>query len=1132
MNPRHLTPAAQDLSQGADRTVLGPDASRRTSLVDFALSRHLLELAVPVALAGTAIRWRLMNASLILNHFADRTIGISVARHIDVAQRTRLLFEALALLLGMTGLCLAATWLVARVLGRRWPSSLRRIRGALAPAHAMGAITIAALLFVPPTPESVGWVSTLLNGVALATLLASLRAFPRLSVSRGLSPVALNLALTTASWALAYTFVVEYMHRPALSLSLFVAGWGVTLPALLLLPRLVPHPRRLLIAALPFVIMPLIGFFAQEIGYAIFLRGGGTPTFRSLVGWLLCILAVAGLALGLFSQKTSWRLWPASRMWSRGVLPLALIGLAVVVAWVPAGSPYQLDLFHDGESALPAHQLFRFGAWPYLDIFPTHGLILSYLGGVVHWMLDGFVSGDAKIGLGRPLLYAVGGVSLYFLVRRVSASNLLAAFVVAVLPAPAVGAEYGFALLGLLALGTATAQGTRRAYARLGLALLAVVLFRIDSGLMLIAVASVMVVTIELSRLRTRRGALLADVLCPTVAPLALAVSGFAIALLVSRPNGWATLSVIREYLSLTFQSMSQGLPDLFSDRVSRPASHMALFFLPAISVILAGSLALHQLRSVSRGGHWIARDVILIALTGYNILVLTRALARHTEGEAGSVAGFSSAYSSVLVILLATRLAHKSRTFLSGVVAVLVVLQVLSGLPASGMLRDAMSAPARPSIERPARLSALSPRFPQPFWEAPFEMMRGFSESRLGPTGTFLDLSHEPLLYVALDRRFPGYIIPVLYASSERTQRLLVEQASHAATQFAVKLNSNWWSHVDLICDSMRSYRVHEFAATTFPVALSVGPFQVLSAEGARTMEDSPTLPVALPPPTATKHDLSMRSTRRGLLLTAGRDDPNVEIATPRLVLAAGQSMAVNFVLTAEHSGAAQVYFARVGEAFSEILSTPFQIKPGSERTRYRVVSPPFPTGSIIDRIRFDPPDAQNVLIERLSVASTAAFPRIDPSELAEVCEVGKLPWLWARYDPLRALERQGVEWDLVPALRTALRASAGEPLVLAPHSTIAMRGASWDSRTAGYLHLSARATDPGSLAVRYSKEEGGAQSGFGFDLVEGKNEYMVRVSGQWSWLGDRRPVEAFYLENRSEKPVEILAFDSRTAD
>jgi hypothetical protein len=44
--------------------------------------------------------------------------------------------------------------------------------------------------------------------------------------------------------------------------------------------------------------------------------------------------------------------------------------------------------------------------------------------------------------------------------------------------------------------------------------------------------------------------------------------------------------------------------------------------------------------------------------------------------------------------------------------------------------------------------------------------------------------------------------------------------------------------------------------------------------------------------------------------------------------------------------------------------------------------------------------------------------------------------------------------------------------------------------------------------------------------------HDYLVRVSGQWAWFGDRRPVRAVYIENRSEAPGEISALDVRTGD
>jgi hypothetical protein len=1124
--PKAAEPRAETLPQDRE-----PARTGLALFLDFILSREPIEWSIPFALAGTAIRWRLTGASLRLDDFADRTIGIAVVRELDVAKRVGLLFQALGLLVGIVGLTLAAAWMISRAAGRRWPSALRRLRPALRPAHALAGLSVASLLFLPAEASPMKWMAASLTTVALACLLAVLRVFPRLSVPRGRTPLALNLCLCVAAWALAYSLVVEYAHRPALSPTLLATGAGLTAAALLSIRHLPFRSRWLTLATLPLVTMPWAGFLAQELGYAILLRSGGTPTFRSLVGWILSILASTSIAVALQSRTNRRCPWPAARIWSRGVLPLALAGIAVVAVWLPAGSNHPLDLFHDGEAALPAHQLVRFGALPYLDILPSHGIVVSYLGGVLQWMLDGFVAGDAHFGIGAPLLHAASIVSTYFLVRRVMSSSLFAAFAVLLLPLPFLGSTYSCAFLGLLALGSAVVRGTRGAFARLGLVLLAALLFRVDSGLMLIAVAAVILVAAGMARRGTSRWTNLVEVLGPAAAPLAVALAGLAGALLVLRPDGGDTLGVIREFLSLNFQSMSQGIPEIFSAAVPRPVSHTALFLLPAISVLLAAWIAVRQIRSLLDGQGWRGRDVVLIALAGYNLLILTRALGRHTEHETASVGGFTSAYSALLLVLLAARLLEGRRTAFAAVIAAVVLLQPLSSLSASSLLRDALTASARPVIDRPSRMSALSPRFAQPSWDASFTALNQFASAQLPGEATFVDLSHEPMLYVALDRRFPGFLIPVLWTDSERTQRHFLGRASRTVARLVVRSNRDWWQGVDGVSESIRSYRLHEFANDRFPVARSVGPFTVQTAEEAG--EKDPKLrAVSLPRPAAAHHSLSLALVQEGLLLTATGDDPWVEIAIPPIALATAERVAMDLVLAAERAGAAKVYFALAGANFSEALSTSFQIDSRAGPVRYRVTSPPLTAGATIDRVRLDPPNGQKVRLRALFAGAVGPVPRLGSSELAEFTEVGKLPWLWANRDPMGALWRQGVEQDLMPVLRAKAGVPAGSPVVIAAHSILPLEQGRWPVKSAAYLHVMAKAPAAGSLSIRYGKDEEVRESGFGFELLDGAHDYLVRVSGQWAWFGDRRPVRAVYIENRSEAPVEISALDVRTGD
>src|SRR3990172_6015996 len=68
-------------------------------VLDFVASRRPLEWTVPVAIAAFVVRMYLSGQSFALERFTGRTVGVSVLHGVDVARRTRLLFEATALFL-------------------------------------------------------------------------------------------------------------------------------------------------------------------------------------------------------------------------------------------------------------------------------------------------------------------------------------------------------------------------------------------------------------------------------------------------------------------------------------------------------------------------------------------------------------------------------------------------------------------------------------------------------------------------------------------------------------------------------------------------------------------------------------------------------------------------------------------------------------------------------------------------------------------------------------------------------------------------------------------------------------------------------------------------------------------------
>jgi len=817
------------------------------AFLDFVLACEPLEWLSPITMGALAVGVRLYYAHLRLDGFDDRIMGMAVQHLVDVPGRTKLMLECVAILAGAVVGVFALAWGIARRLS---PRTSRRLRRALRPAHVLLALALLPPLALPWGMEVVRASRLALNAAAVAALLALVRAFPRLGGVPRLRPSAL-IALTLAAWSSAYAFVVEFQHRPNLSNALLLYGWLATLLAVTLVPRLASWQqsvssgaetsRRLRCGALPLLAMPFAGFVAQEAGYAVVLRGGASVSFGVLHLSVLVALAALGVAFTILPARRHWRV-------GRWHLPLAVAALGFVDSWTPAGTSIHYDLFHYGETALPAHQLFRFGSLPYVDVLPTHGLVMSYLGGALHFLLDGFVSGDSVL-LGWPILAAVGCAALFAYARRVSGSALLAGLVVAMLPTAgdrdlATGYHAGF--LVLLALGDAVSNGRRRRFHALGVALLAAMLYRIDLGVSMLVVSGGILAAYLLWRGRESLRRALGDAILPAVLPTTVAILALSSFAFLFRPDGLQTVGVVGQYLSLTFQGLSTGNVPFFNPSIPRSVSHVTHFLLMGTSVVAGLALGLSALRQRRLGADWSRRDVLLVSAICFNVLVYSRAFGRHTEAEIG-VGGYVGAYTMVLLLLVAHRLLGARRPAFTGTVASLMLLQILL-LPGNASLVSRALA-ARPFLaeERPRVMGPFSPRYPQSEGlNARLATIRAFADKWLNPRETFFDLSNEPLLYVALDRRFPGYVVPMLYTVSERTQRQLLVRMARARVGFAILRDSKWWRALDGIDDGVRSYRVHESLLERFPVAVPVATYTVLL--DAR-MASQPGVPAPLSP-------------------------------------------------------------------------------------------------------------------------------------------------------------------------------------------------------------------------------------------------------------------------------------------
>jgi hypothetical protein len=458
---------------------------------------------------------------------------------------------------------------------------------------------------------------------------------------------------------------------------------------------------------------------------------------------------------------------------------------------------------------------------------------------------------------------------------------------------------------------------------------------------------------------------------------------------------------------------------------------------------------------------------------------------------------------------------------------------QVLAVGSAQGVLSEVLTSTPTPGLARPTKLGKFSLRYTQAAEdENAMTELDAFAGAHLSPNETFIDLSNQPLLYVALDRKLPGYVVPMLFTDSEQTQRQLISRLSSAPIRFAILWSEGWTHDVDGVADAERNYRVLEYLHERFPAEVRVGRNELLVESN----------PVVLPPamrevPPArgdnpTAHNLRIEPQGTEMAVTIKGNDPYVELPCREIEVAAGDHVVVELEIYSPNGGDHQIFIGAKGKPLTEARAPHFFVDAHPGFKRYQVLAPAFSTGDVVDRIRFDGPEppatgsfTERVRNIRIGVSRWAAIP-IDAKPQFD--EIGALAWLWANRDPFGAREHAALELDLTPKVRAALHGGA----VLPPHSSAHVVTGAIIAKAAQYVHLVVAAgAAPGSIALRYSMSSAEPSSGVGFDLRPGRQDYLVRPSGQSTWRAGRR-IESLILENRSEQQVEIVALDVRAGD
>jgi hypothetical protein len=762
-----------------------------------------------------------------LLRYPDRAIGVGLLGGVDPARRFPIYLTMVAVVLGVWLACHYA----ARLLQRKLPSWFLGVRSRLendlcALFAAVGSVAIVARVSADRL-DRLG--PTLLCLVALGTVLAfalARRLRPRVSwLPRQLgSPSTLALVVLLAWPASQIAGVLGNVDGADGAWMVLVGTFVLPVAYGLALARCLRRPgraaradvrRAFALGAAPLFAFPTLCPVANEVQHVLAQRRVLEPRSVALVFLFLLV----SLGAFLFWRARAGKLrWAPGRLLARYVYPTIIFGEALLSVYNQALPSKHVDPLHDGEQITAVHQLLSYGKWPFIDIWPAHGLF-DYVG-ALYSLVNGFH--PLEITAWNGLLVALSATAVYAIVANIGTP--LFAFAVAallpiesILPLPKYSffyAEPGLLAVGLLACLVLARPSTWR-YALLSLGTCLCFFWTPTSGVAaIIAVLGLLVLGLITTTERRPAWRGLAVFAATGIGVFAL----YMLVLLVSGQPVLETLRLIRAYMQA---DPLIGGRAMAIDKFDAEA-FVQYLLLPGIGLVYLARLARHAIdrRPLTHV------DRVLGFLTLVSFVLFARTLTRH-----GIIERYQPFY-FVLLALCAWMPRHRAAP-----------LTPLDGSPAPDGRRSPLAARfwQRASarawfcaglglylvwLPQPSHKHLVFDAFSFHTWQPKEKRYLGdvpeyptlapFLRATLGPDDTFLELLNMPVLYGLLDREMPGqfFLVTMFYASDTVQNSYLRRLEAFGGTDrvpVVLLPPANGKGNIDKIENTLRSYRIAE---------------------------------------------------------------------------------------------------------------------------------------------------------------------------------------------------------------------------------------------------------------------------------------------------------------------------------
>lgn len=1114
------------------------------------IRKHYWRGALAFFVTMVLLRLYIGSADFGLKQFADRTIGTVVLDGLDASMRSSIYWKSLILALLSFFAVFSGLGLLVKVIRRFNPNLRIGLETALIGLLASFCIVYQLLLNITGQPKY----QILSHLSAFVILLIFITIFFKATVLRFIADIWQYLPHSSGTVglfvvAIITPFILQPLFHQPISLTNWVAALYVAASFYLLVGGFAIASfyavgsfsiqrsnleRSVLWGLMPLLLIPPGLIVANEIQFTLINVFGINTSPRKIYGILILLLVICSLLVFFISirrfrnthskiigaKKNLFDTLRKSQLLSYCYFPI-LVGTAALLGYHShhLQIPNQVDLFHWGEYVLPTHQFVNFGKVPWLDIWPTHGL-LDFFTGTLYSSVNG--TSDVSVMVWSFLNCVVEYILVYLLTSLV-AGPVFALFLIVSLPiATLFGAQWAtwlggltigyccFIVVSALFIMKSIRSPSFGNFVMFWLAVFISGLLRYDVGLTAVLAGVITICMASFFNDSYGWQLLYRAVLAGAI------VMGSCVFLIIviTIAAHHSPIDILKQFVGfIQCQEQSQSYSKIWPQ-----LGNLAFFFYFICPVIPMAYITLVLLFPRSKGNMTDPLKWMIFFLAIATLVFGVRSLHRHSMMEG---AWLTSQY---LFILCCMPIAVCADWRVAVRVGMLLTVALI---PITGVSLTETLLPARQPFEFYSWKSG-EPRL-NGNNDAQVRPLCTFLQNQLSPNETFFDFANGPLLYVYANKMFPGFLIPNLYHTSETTQlyELGRLQKKYAKNELPLIIFRGHWADVDQVPDIMRSYRITEFIYKHYSPFGTIGQYQLWSANDSRFQqikekikEEKTTLPLN---GEFKRHGISRSTDSKRLIVNCSSDDPyfwrfvDLSHINELSGLCPGK---IRMHYKSSIDGRMQVFFGINGANFSEKCSSLVNVAK-SEVGSYKQVDVPIvaDTGANfkLSDLRIDPPDDSVFELHSVEMISCKGCFEPNPRVIQNI-NLRKLPYIWANYDPGLRWKQTGVIKD-VKIGKTIL---PNQPLVLDFENCL-------DTDHGNYLVLKIASDTSAEIFCTIPGKDEGKLS---FQAIGGVGnatlEYVVRISVLWNWWQNRGGEISFMTSG----PVNIDEVSIRRGD